>query len=498
MADNNAYAILGLTKDADEKEIKTAYINLVKKYDPEKHTERFMVIQRAYDRLRVPKARAQEDIHTYNIIRGEFLFQDEEKSGETAPDEVDVAKLRGNYHEHSTDPAVKKEFVRILFRRAHYAIQRKQFNDAIRDFGEIAEIDPSNLRGRQNLEIALVQLGHSYALHGLHDEAVELWERALQLNPDNSLLVHNLALVSEKGGDGRRAGRYWAETVTRWKSQLEKDNTNDYLRTCITEALNHHGEFVDQGRAEVSALPTSAFVARMGGASGPSPMAPPAPKAPTAPGTGQTGEIPSSSSMRTSTTIQKLAAIQQQQAPPPPPQPTAGAGQISRFKEIAKLNPEDFDAQYQYCNKLMEGQQWDEALEELRALHRKHPKNVEILNLMGWALLNSGKVDDAFMSWKRSMSIDPKNPATREQMVRAHIMIGRSFRAKGIFTKALVHFKQLMQLMPNSPEVHLEIAATYDMKGDLRNALASYEEVLKLDPKHKVAKKAVGDLKLRR
>jgi hypothetical protein len=36
------------------------------------------------------------------------------------------------------------------------------------------------------------------------------------------------------------------------------------------------------------------------------------------------------------------------------------------------------------------------------------------------------------------------------------------------------------------------------MKGDVRSAVAEYNEVLKLDPKNKVAKKAVTDLRMKR
>jgi hypothetical protein len=44
----------------------------------------------------------------------------------------------------------------------------------------------------------------------------------------------------------------------------------------------------------------------------------------------------------------------------------------------------------------------------------------------------------------------------------------------------------------------LEIAATYDMKGDVRSAGQEYNRVLSLDPKNKVARKALNDLRLKR
>jgi tetratricopeptide (TPR) repeat protein len=118
--------------------------------------------------------------------------------------------------------------------------------------------------------------------------------------------------------------------------------------------------------------------------------------------------------------------------------------------------------------------------------------------MMGWAYLYVGKKDEGFNCWKRSMAIDPKNAETRDHLVRAHLSLGRSFRQKGMFTQALVHFKQLLTLMPRSVEVHMEIAATYDMKGDVRSAASEYARVLTIDPKHKDARKAMNDLRMKR
>ena len=71
-------------------------------------------------------------------------------------------------------------------------------------------------------------------------------------------------------------------------------------------------------------------------------------------------------------------------------------------------------------------------------------------------------------------------------------------RDKGLFTPCLVHFKALMRYMPDSDEVHYEIAKTYQLKGDERSAYQEYNHVLKLNPKHKLARNGLSTLKLRR
>lgn len=518
MLETNAYTILGVHKGITEKDLKLAYVNLVKKYDPEKHTERFMVIQGAYDRLRNITTRVKEDVFTLNIVKGEYLFQEDEKSAGAAPDDEAISKARADYHENAGNEEAKAALRRLLFKRAHYHVVRKQYNEAIRDWNEVLEIEPTNVRSRQNLELACSTLGITYAMHGLHDEAIETWERALELNPDNVEVIQNIALIAEKAGQARKADRYWTETIKRWKTKLSTKTDDDYLRLIIVEALNHQAEYQEE-HPEIShqeAPPTSQGSKSQTTVAGSSPrIAAPSPTREFSSGTG-TPQLPrsapekpavptpaqptpapmsSASSSRSRTVVEKMRSGDK----PDESKVSAGSlNSIERYRDILNLKPDDFEAHIQLCNKMMDNKMWEEALEELEKLAKKHTNNTEVLNLMGWALLNTRQKEKAFACWKRSLSIDPKNAATRDNLVRANLSLGKSYRDKGLFTPAMVHFKQLLSLMPRSPEVHLEIAATYDMKGDVRSAISAYNQVLALDPKNKVARKAINDLRMKR
>ena len=515
----NPYVILGVSKGISDKELKVSYVNLVKKYDPEKHTERFMTIQAAYDKLKNPSQRAKEDILTFNSPKGDYLFNSDERCvNNQGPTEAELAKARADFRENPAGDEPRGLLLRLLSQHAHHHVVRKMLMEAIRDWEEVLDIDPAHIRARHNLHLGSCALAQSYALHGLHDEAIELWERALKINPDDTDVVHNLAIICEKAKIVVKAGQYWNETITRLKSQMVKDRENDYLRQLVVEALQHHGEFLEANphaappkpappkpappkpappKPAPTAAPSSSL--KPAGASPastsaqPKPATAPAPAPATASGSGTAPSGASSSGIR-----KPVIPAQPQAAPPSEPAPAAPASGLDRYREIAKLKPNDFDAQYQLCNKLMESQLYEEALSELGKLSRQHPKNTEVLNIMGWAYLYSGQKDEGFNCWKKSMAIDPKNTDTRDQLVRAHLSLGRTFRQKGMFTQSLVHFKQLLTLMPNSVEVHMEIAATYDMKGDVRSAANEYARVLTIDPKHKDARKAMNDLRMKR
>jgi len=436
MQEKNPYGVLNLTKSATDEDIKAAYIELVKRFDPEKHTERFMVIQKAYKTLTDPARRAGIDAFTINPVKGEFSFADDERTEKTDEDltqEVDFAK--GHLDGNATDQT-KAGYFRSLMRRSFARMNRKMWSEAISDWTMILRLDATHLRARNNLLFAYITLGYQYSLHGLNDEAVELWERALKMNPDNLKTLQNLAIAADSVGDAEKARRYWSEVLKRWKAMLEDNPDDDYLRNSIIEV---HKKLGGQALSEADQAP-------------------------------ETGQ---------------------------PQGASAASRAADEYREILKFNPNDFDAQFQIVQTLMDERQWSKAVEEMAKLHEKHPKNVEVLNLMGWAYINDGQHDRAFRTWQLSLSIDPKNTTTRDNIIRARLAVGQKLREQGIFMKAIVHFKELLKFLPKSPEVHYEIGTTYLAQGDKRSALNAFNKVLQLDPKNKNAKKAISELRLR-
>lgn len=424
--DKNSYTILNVRKGASDEEIKKAYISLVKKYDPETHTEQFMVIKDAYERLRDPKKRAQEDLYTFNPVEGEFMFNKEERVDISDTElQGKIKQMEMKLQESSDDENVKKSLIRHYMQRSYKKVKRKLWSEAIGDWQKILNIEPTHHSARHNLIYAYIYLGYSYAIHGLYDEALELWEHALQMNPDNTPLLHNIALAYELSGNRDKARIYWMEVVKRWRQELEKKPDDEYLKTLIIEVHKHYGSIAGSEKKD------------------------------------------------------KESVIQQ-------------------YREILKIQPDDFEAHYQIAATLLDEQKWDQAIEELKKLLEISPKNVDVLNMLGWALLNAGQVDAAFNAWKKSLQIDPKNPTTRDNLIRAHLSLGKRLRDNGLYTPALVHFKALLKYLPRSPEVHFEIGSTYLLRGDIASAYNEFNTVLKIDPRNKLAKKALSELKLKR
>lgn len=170
---------------------------------------------------------------------------------------------------------------------------------------------------------------------------------------------------------------------------------------------------------------------------------------------------------------------------------------IESYRSVLRLNPEDFDAQYNLAAALMEERSFDEAITILRKIQAENPRNLEIVNQLGWAYLNSGKFELAFNTWRRGMQVDPKAYSIKDSITRARMAVGKKLKESGHLTQALVHFKELVKLMPDAWEVYLEIADTMLRKGDRRSALTAFQKVLDLDPKNKAARRAISDIRMR-
>lgn len=426
MPPRNSYSVLNLRKGATEEQVKQAYIELVKRYPPETHTDRFMMLNRAYETLRDPAKRAKEDAFTFNYLEGQFSFApDEAKEGPEAVSDQQIRDLEGKYEAEPSNAEASNELLLSYMRRSYQRVKRKLWAEAIKDWQAVLNLDVTHRRAKNNLNHSYINLGYYYALHDLYAEATDLWERALQMNPENVAVIHNLALAYEYAGQDEQAAKYWSEAIRRWKLTLDKNSDDVYLKSLIIEVHKHHGgRALDIQRDSESAL--------------------------------------------------------------------------QEYREILKINPSDFDAHYQIAVTYMEEKNYAGAAKELQTLRQQYPNNVEVLNLLGWSLINSGQVDLSFRTWQRSLQLDGKNAETRNNIVQARLSLAKRCRNSGQYTVALVHLKELLKLLPKSDEVFFEIGETYRMKGDVRSAIAPYNRALAINPKNKPARKALSEMKLRR
>lgn len=81
------------------------------------------------------------------------------------------------------------------------------------------------------------------------------------------------------------------------------------------------------------------------------------------------------------------------------------------------------------ANRLLQAQQPKQALEQLLPLRESEAKNAIYHYLVGLAQLDSGQLEDAITSFKRSLAIDPNLQQARAELGRAYVLNGSPLKA---------------------------------------------------------------------
>lgn len=152
----NDYEILGISQDADPKEIKRAYFRLVRQYSPETDPERFQEIREAYEHLTAPE-RTSEDQEKSTLSYPDLPYAEEFRKRiftllqkEDYPQAVDLAQSAVNLFGES------EGFLYLLGKAQIYA---GNTGKAIRTFEELIELFPEKLIFRRDLAEALMKRG---------------------------------------------------------------------------------------------------------------------------------------------------------------------------------------------------------------------------------------------------------------------------------------------------------------------------------------------------
>lgn len=427
----NPYEVLGIRKWASENEVKRAYFSLVKKFSPELYPEKFVQIRQAYDSLRRPNERAKIDILLYNEMAGNIGFKNLKGKTES------VVKLNKAIKDiessgHSQDQ--KKELIRLLQERSMVYVNKNYWQEAIADWERILELSPGNREARRNLSLAYARLGYSYAQSDKLDKAIDAWKKVLRYQPGNIEATHNIAIASSRLRRLDEEAYYWEKTLETWGRMIERDDKNEYVKNLIVETHKHFGgRFIGKEKKRETVQPVAQ---------------------------------PEKKEVETRPAGQK--ALQQ----------------IEGFQENKRLG-----------TACLSSGNWTQAIQCFEKCLEEKPENIEVLNSLGKAYLNSGNMNKAFALWNRALKLSPGNRSTRDCLLQGHLSVGNSLRSQGAFGPALVHFKKVLNLVPDRPEILMEVGNTYAMKDDYASAVEHWEKALELDPGNKVAKQAIQQAK---
>ena len=184
------------------------------------------------------------------------------------------------------------------------------------------------------------------------------------------------------------------------------------------------------------------------------------------------------------------------------------------YEKLLALNPDSVLAlnnlAYLYAEHL---NQLDRAYELAEKARTLKPDEAEIADTLGWILYKRGDYEQALALLQESANKLPENPEVQFHLGMTSYMMGQADKARSALEQALhatadfpdkseaqrqlallkssggktelpvTELEALLKRQPNDPIVLNRLAAAYQKQGETAKAAASYEQVLKLNPK---------------
>jgi len=112
---------------------------------------------------------------------------------------------------------------------------------------------------------------------------------------------------------------------------------------------------------------------------------------------------------------------------------------------------------------------FNSAITTLHEILKGEPGNLKALNLLGIALTETGKPQEANACFQRALQLDPQfSPALKNLAVN-------EFRSKQ-FDASMSHFEEFLQRAPNDEVAHVSLAEIYYKRGQCGAALTHFEK----------------------
>jgi tetratricopeptide (TPR) repeat protein len=104
----------------------------------------------------------------------------------------------------------------------------------------------------------------------------------------------------------------------------------------------------------------------------------------------------------------------------------------------------------------------------------------------GFALLKTGRLDEAITQCQRSVEMKPDFPV-------AHENLGNAFLMKGGVDEAIAHFQAALQLKPDYTDAHINLGNALLQKGRVDDAIAHFQKALQIKPDYPEAHNNLGN-----
>ncbi len=165
---------------------------------------------------------------------------------------------------------------------------------------------------------------------------------------------------------------------------------------------------------------------------------------------------------------------------------------IAEYQKAIELDPKYGLAHVNLGHALREKRRGDDGIAEYRKAIELDPKFAAAHVNLGHALRDMGRGDDAIAEYRKGIELDPKNG-------RAYDNLGHALRDMGRVDEAIAEYRKFIELDPKFAAAHYFLGLAMKAKGDLDGAERAFREAVRLDgEKHGDAIDALAELLLSR
>ncbi|MGA2799213.1 MAG: tetratricopeptide repeat protein, partial [Thermoguttaceae bacterium] len=162
------------------------------------------------------------------------------------------------------------------------------------------------------------------------------------------------------------------------------------------------------------------------------------------------------------------------------------------YEQALQLKPNFASAHNGLGNVLSDLGRTDEAERHFKKALDIDPNFPEAYNNLGTIMNRCGRVDEAAMEFQRAIQLKPG-------FAEAHANLGMTLNSRGRIDEAEAEFRKALELKPDFAEVHGNLGAILYQQGKIDEAMVHFQKHVELDPRSEIARRnfalAVGRLR---
>jgi superkiller protein 3 len=157
---------------------------------------------------------------------------------------------------------------------------------------------------------------------------------------------------------------------------------------------------------------------------------------------------------------------------------------IAAYQKAIEFNPNWPLAHYNLGNALRDKGRLDEAIKEYRQAIRLNPDYPEALCNLGHALRDKGQFTEALTHLRRGHELGSQRPDWRypsaEWVANVHLKFGNTLHEKGRWDDAIAEYQEALRLKPDYAEAFNNLGLVLRNKGRTEEAINSYRTAIRL------------------